>query len=81
MTVRIDCIGRRGQLDVEFDFDRHFRVIDATLYSENNERTVKGKWLDRLYQRFEVQIQEQLEESDAVYWARYDMIEMVRDER
>lgn len=80
MTVRIECIGRRGQLDVEFDFDHLGRPLDATLYSENNERMVRGKWFDKLYNMFEVEIQQQLEESDAMYWARIDMEEMIRDE-
>jgi len=80
MTVLIECIGRRGQLNVEFDFDHLDRPMDATLYSENNERIVRGKWFDKLYNMFEVEIQQQLEEADAAYWARIDMEEMMRDE-
>jgi len=80
MTVLIECIGRRGQLNVEFDFDHLGRPIDATLYSENNERMVRGKWFDKLYNMFEVEIQQHLEEADAAYWARIDMEEMMRDE-
>jgi hypothetical protein len=52
----IECLGKRKQIDIVFHFDSRLKLDGATIYSESNKRDVSEKYLKKLVEKFQEEI-------------------------